>query len=132
MATAGTTFEGMDNIIGPAVYTGLQLVLYENAADSLSSTTVLANLTLPTGETGYAAITLSGVWSFSNGIVTYDHGTPDDPQYENTGASNWTNPIIGVAITDGTYILHYRDNSSPITMVPGLIFKVDISTLVAI
>lgn len=132
MAISGTTFEGRDSIIVPAVYTGLDLRLYTNTADSLTSSTVLANLTFPVG-TGYATFTLAGVWSSSNGVVTYDDGIPDNPEFENTGGSNWTGgDVVGAAITDGTFLLHFKDLSlGPVTMTPGRILEVDISTLVS-
>lgn len=135
MADSGTPFEGRDNIIVPRVYTTgtLDLRLYVNIADSLDPSTVLGDLTEPTG-TGYAPITLSGAYSVTNGVVTYDDGTPDDPEFENTeseGGSNWSQAITGVAMTDGTYILHFQDLLSSVTMTPGKKLKVDISTLVA-
>ena len=135
MADRGTTDEGQDSIIAARVYTAgsLQLRLYINTADSLSETTVFADLNEPTG-TGYAPITLSGVWTFNNGVVTYDHGTPDDPVFENTeagGGSNWSNPVTGVFMTDGTYVLHFQDLLTGVTMTPGKKLKVDVSTLIA-
>ena len=135
MAASGTPTEGRDFIISDRVYTTgtLDLRLYVNTADSLSATTVFANLTEPTG-TGYLPITLSGTFSETSGVVNYDHGTPDDPVFENTeagGGSNWSNPITGVAMTDGTYVLHFQDLVSSVTMTPGKKLKVDISTLIA-
>lgn len=135
MATSGTPNEGRDYIISDRVYTTgtLDLRLYVNTADSLSETTVFADLTEPTG-TGYAAITLSGSFSEADGIVTYDHGTPDDPVFENTeseGGSNWSQAITGVAMTDGTYVLHFQDLVTPVTMAPGYKLRVDVSTLIA-
>ena len=135
MATKGTTDEGQDSIIGARVYTTgtLQLRLYINTADSLSETTVFADMTEPTG-TNYAPIVLSGVFTFNNGVVTYDHGTPDDPFFENTepgSGSNWSNPITGVWMTNGSQVLHFQDLVTPVTMTPGKKLKVDISTLIA-
>lgn len=135
MATSGTPNEGRDNIISERVYTSstLELRLYVNLADSLSDTTVFADMTEPTG-TGYVPISLVGVFSESNGVVTYDHGTPDNPQFENTeagGGSNWSNPITGVFMTDGTYVLHFQDLTSSVTMTPGKKLEVDISSLIA-
>ena len=73
MATSGTPNEGRDGIISDRVYTSstLDLRLYTNTPDSLSSSTVFADLVEPTG-TGYAAISLTGVFSESAGVVTYD------------------------------------------------------------
>lgn len=130
MATSGTPFEGRDNIIGPAVYTGLQLVLYTNTKNSLTSSSVLADLTAPSG-TGYAAIPLSGTWSFSNGVVSYDHGSGTNPTFENTGGVSWTGDVTGAAISDGTYLLHFNDfASNPLTVVAGGQIEVDVSSLV--
>ena len=131
MATSGTSFEGRDNIIVPAVYTGLDLRLYTNTADSLTASSVFANLTFPSG-TGYATITLNGTWSSSNGVITYDHGTPDDPSW--TATDTWTGGnVVGIAITDATYLLHWKDLSlGPQTMTaasPPLV--VDLSTFIA-
>jgi len=129
MATNGTPFEGRDNIIATAVYTGLDLRLYTNTANSLTVSTILANLTFPSG-TGYATFTLSGTWSSTNGVVTYDDGTPDNPEFENTGVSNWTGDPTGAVITDGTFILHFKDFAlGTIVMTPGKVIEVDISTL---
>lgn len=130
MATNGTPYEGRDNIIVPGVYTGLDLRLYTNTLNSLNANTVLADLTYPVG-TGYATYTLSGVWTGTNGVVTYDDGTPDNPQFENTGGTDWTGAVTGAAITDGTYVLHFKDNAlGAITMTPGKIIEIDISTLI--
>jgi len=131
MATAGTPYEGRDNHIGPAVYTSsLQLGLYANTGDSLDSDTVLADLTQPSG-TGYALITLNGVWAFNNGVVTYDHGTPDNPRFTNSDASKWTNgDIVGAFITDGTYVVHFKDFTQVREMIVGAVLEVDVSTLI--
>lgn len=135
MATKGTPDEGQDNVLGARIYTTgtLQFRLYTNLADSLDESTVFADLTEPTG-TGYGPIVLSGVYSFNNGVVTYDHGTPDDPVFENTeseGGSNWSNPITGVFMTDGTYVLHFQDLVTSVTMTPGKKLQVDLSSLIA-
>lgn len=135
MATKGTPDEGQDDVIGTRLYTTgtLQLRLYTNLADSLDESTVFADLTEPTG-TGYAPIVLSGVWTFTDGVVTYDHGTPDDPVFENTesqGGSNWSNDITGVFMTDGIYVLHFQDLVTSVTMTPGYKIRVDLSTLIA-
>jgi hypothetical protein len=107
--------------------------LYVNTANSLDADTVFADLVEPTG-TGYAPITLSGVFSETDGVVTYDHGTPDDASFENTnaeGGDNWSQAITGVAMTDGTYVLHFQDLASPVTMTPGKKLTIDLSTLIA-
>ena len=132
MAIRGTPNEGRDNIISERVYTAntLDLRLYVNLPDSLSSTSVFADLVEPTG-TGYAPITLSSTWSEANGVVTYDGA---NPVFENTnpeGGANWSQDITGGAITDGTYILHFQDLLASETMTPGAKIEVDISSLVA-
>ncbi len=137
MATNGTPFEGRDNVIVPALYqaltdsASLQLFLYTNAADSLDSTTILSNLVDPSG-TGYSRKTLGGVWSGSNGIVTYDDGTPDDIIFENTGGGDWTPDITGAAILSSIYLLHFKDFAlGSITMTPGKQIRIDLSTLIS-
>jgi len=130
MATSGTPFEGRDNIVVPAVYTsgGLDLRLYTNTANSLSSTTVLADLTFPSG-TGYATITLSGNWGSSNGVITYDTNTT----FTNSGGTTWTGGnVIGSVITDGTYILHFKDLSSAVEMTAGTALQIDLSTFISV
>ncbi len=132
MPSSGTPNEGRDRIISDRVYTSgtLDLRLYVNLQDSLSDLTVFGDLVEPTG-TGYAPILLTGVFSELNGVVTYD----SNPIFENTepeGGSNWSNPITGVVMTDGTYILHFQDLiTSPVTMSPGYKIEVDLSTLIA-
>lgn len=129
MAIKGTPYEGRDNIIVPRVYTGLELRLYTNTANSLDASTVLADLTYPSG-TGYAPLSLAGVYSSTNGVVTYDDGTPDDPRF--TAGSNWTGgDVVGVVMTDGTYILHFKDlTAGPVTMLTSDVLIIDISTLI--
>lgn len=134
MATKGTPNQGRDQIIAPRVYTSLTLVLYTNAGGSLDDESAYADLTQPTG-TGYAPITLSGTWSSTDGVVTYDHGTPDDPAFENTHASNnWSAAVTGAAIIGGAgpYLLHFMDiPDGAMTMTPGKRLRVDLSSLVA-
>ena len=132
MATQGTTFEGRDNAIVPAFYVSgsLDMRLYTNTADSLSSTTVLANLTYPVGS-GYATYTLSGNWSSSSGVVTYDDGDPDNVIF--TAGDNWSAPVTGVAITDGTYLIHFKDLSlGSVTMTTGKALEIDLSTFISV
>jgi hypothetical protein len=132
MASSGTPLEGRDAIAARVYTSGLTLVLYTNTQDSLSSSTVLADLTFPTGD-GADAKTLSGTWSSSDGVVTYDDGTPDDPVFENTHASNnWSAAVTGAAIHDGTALWHFKDfDDGAITMTPGKKIRVDLSSLVA-
>lgn len=143
MATKGTPYEGRDRIIAPRVYSPgagavvHSLVAYCNLQNSLSDLSVYADLVQPTGN-GYAPITLSGVWSSSQGIVTYDHGTPDDPRWQNVDASlNWSQPVTGAAIVAtiggvGPYLVHFMDFADgPVTMTPQQRIVVNLSTLVA-
>ena len=132
MAVSGTPFEGRDNIVGPNVYTSaLQIRLYTNTKDSLGNSTVLADMTEPSG-TGYAAITLSGTFTTTNGVVDYDHGSGTNPVFENTGGVDWTGDVTGSFITDGVYVLHFKDFSSAAqTVVPGAQIEIDVSNLVS-
>jgi hypothetical protein len=134
MATWTTPFEGRDNIVAAQVYVSgnLDLRLYTNAADSLSATTVLADLTAPVGS-GYAIVTLAGSWSSSNGQVTYDHGTPDNVVW--TAADSWSGgDVVGIAMTDGTYVLHTKDLVlGPVTMTAASPpIEVDLSTFISV
>ena len=131
MATSGTPNEGRDFIISDRVYTSgtLDLRLYVNLADSLDASAVFADLVEPTG-TGYGPITLSGTFSESAGVVTYD----SNPQFENTnpgGGANWSQDITGVVMTDGIRILHFQDLTSPVTMTPGKKLTIDLTSLIA-
>jgi hypothetical protein len=134
VSTFGTPFEGRDNIIASAVYvTGsLDLRLYTNTKNSLTDATVLADLTYPVGL-GYAAYTLSGTWTANNGLVTYSDGSPVYVTFTNTDpADDWTGAVTGAAITDGTYVLHFKDFAAdPITLPAGQSIKVDVSTVVS-
>ena len=129
MAVSGTPMEGRDNIIAVNVYTGLDLRAYTNTANSLDSSTVFADLSEPSGS-GYAAISLDGAFSSTNGVVTYDAGTPDDERW--TAGDNWTGgDVVGTAITDGTYVLHFKDLSEgPVSMTTDKVLVVDISTII--
>ena len=133
MATSGAPFEGRDNYIVPAVYVSgsLDMRLYTNTSNSLSSTSVLADLTYPSGS-GYATTTLSGNWTSNSGVVTYDDGTPDNITF--TAGDDWTGgDVTGVAITDGTYLIHFKDLSlGPKTMTTGAALEVDLSTFVSV
>ncbi len=131
----GTPYQGRDRIIAPRVYiAGLQLVLYCNALNSLDDSSLYSALVQPTG-TGYAPITLNGVYASANGIVTYDHGTPDDPFWQNTHATlNWSQPVTGAAIIGGAgpYLLHFMDNpNGAITVTPQRKISVNLSTIVS-
>ena len=139
MADRGTPNEGRDRISDKVYDASTSLILYTNLQDSLDETTVYADLVQPTG-TGYAAIVMSGVWSENNGVVTYDHGTPDDVEFQNTnptGGANWSSNVTGAALIDDQSgvirILHFMDNPAAggITMTPGKRYRVDVSNLIA-
>ena len=134
MATSGTPHEGVDNIIIDA-YTGLQLILYTNAGNSLDRDSVLADLVEPANvditvaPNGYAAILLTGTWSSVNSVITYDHGTPDNPKFTNTGTTGSWDSCTGSAITDGTHILHFKDFGTPIALTLGGSLEIDVSSV---
>lgn len=136
MATNGTPHEGVDNVLINA-YTGLQLVLYTNTADSLDRDTVLADLVEPAAvdsnaeANGYAAISLTGTWSSSSSVITYDHGGGTNPSFQNTGVSEDWDTANGCAVTDGTYVLHFKDFSLSRALQVGEILEIDISSLVS-
>lgn len=135
MATSGTPHEGVDNLLISA-YTGLILLLYTNTGNSLDRDTVLADITEPSAlddggnDNGYAQITLSGTWSSTGSSITYDHGTPDNPVFTNTGVDGNWDPAIGSVITDGTYILHFKDFGTPVALTLGATLEIDISSAV--
>ncbi len=135
MATSGTPHEGVDNIL-IAAYTGLTMLLYTNTANTLDRDTVLADITEPSAlddggnDNGYAQITLSGVWASNLSSITYDHGTPDNPIFTNTGVEGNWDPAVGTIIHDGTYILHFKDFGSAIALTLGATLEIDVSSAV--
>lgn len=131
MAHKGTPNGGLQEI-GERVYVNgadFSLVAYTNSPDSLGANTVAADLVQPTVANGYAPITLNGTWAVdANGVVTYDHGTPDFPTW--TASGTWSAPVTGVAIISGSRVIHFRDvNDSGGTWVAanGRKLAVDIS-----
>ena len=136
MATNGSPHEGVAQILINA-YTGLQLILYTNTADSLDRDTVLADLVEPSAlddlsnPNGYAAISLTGTWSGNSGsIISYDHGTPDNPRFTNSGTSGVWDTVTGSAITDGSYVLHFKDFATARALALTAVLDIDISSLV--
>ena len=130
MATVGTPNGGLD-VIGDRVYVSgadFTLVAYQNAADSLGSSTVVADLTQPATANGYAPILLDGTWTVSNGVLGYTHSTPTHPKWNATGA--WGSDVIGVAIIFGTAVIHFKDLASPFTAAAGKTLQVDLDTVV--
>lgn len=133
MAVVGTPYAGLDDIGALAYVSGqLTLVAYTNTANSLGTSTLAANLTQPSTANGYAPITLSGTWSFNNGVITYIHGgaSPFDvnPGWAATGS--WSGIVTGVAIIRGTVCRHFKDLDSAFTAANLKKLVVDLSTVV--
>lgn len=144
MATEGTPAEGLqeigDRYVGPAAV-DLVLVAYHNAGDSLDDATVLADLTLPTVENGYAPIVLDGTWDTTNGILTYTHSSTlvdANPSLTGWAASGtWTaGAVNGVAILAQsgsplapTEVVHFHDLDAPFTAAAGKKLGIDLVTV---
>lgn len=133
MARSGTPKGGRDEIAERTYVNGADftLVAYTNTPNSLGDDSVAADLVQPSVANGYAPITLNGVWSSVNGIVEYDHGTPDNAEWIATGA--WSAPVTGAAIIYGSRIVHFRDyNDSGGSWVAsaGRKLQVDITNMV--
>ena len=130
MSTSGTPKEGLD-LIGTRVYidgADLTLVAYTNTADSLDADSVYSDLTQPTSSNGYAPILLNGTWTATDGIMTYVHSTPTNPQWDATGT--WSAVVTGVAIVSGTSTLvHFKDLTSAFTAASGKKLAVDLDTV---
>lgn len=111
MARRGTPKGGLDEIAERVYVNGadLTLVCYTNAANSLGPDTVAADLAQPTESAGYAPITLDGTWSSQDGIVTYEHNGPSDPDPVWTASGAWSEPVTGVALITGTRVVHFKD-----------------------
>lgn len=137
MASSGTPNEGRDRISDKVYDANTLLALYTNLAGSLDENTVFADLVEPTG-TGYARASMSGDWNETDGVVTYDHGTPDDVEFFNSnaiGGANWSLPVTGAALLDVrsgvTSILHFVDAPNAVTMTPQKRLRIDVSNLIA-
>lgn len=133
MARSGTPKGGLNEIAERVYVNGadLTLVAYTNTPDSLGPDSVAADLVQPTSANGYAPITLNGTWATNNGIVTYDHGTPDNPTWTATGT--WSAPVTGVAMIYGSRIMHFRDyndSGGSWTAADGRKLAVDVTNLV--
>jgi len=127
MATSGTPNSGL-NQIGAWVYVAnaMSLVCYTNTANSLSDTTVYADLVQPAVANGYAPITLTGAnWTVTNGVMTYN----TDPQWSATGT--WGATVTGVAILYSTTLMHFKDLTAPFIAASGGKLKIDLTTIVA-
>jgi hypothetical protein len=134
MAVVGTPNSGLDDIGALAYVSGaLTLVAYTNTANSLSSTTVAADLTQPSSANGYAPIVLDGTWSFSNGVITYVHSAGPNNFSGNPGwqaSGSWSGIVTGVAIIRGTSCRHFKDLDSAFTASNLKKLVVDLSTVV--
>ena len=109
MARSGTPRGGLDEIAERTYVNGADftLVAYTNTPNSLGDDSVAADLVQPPEENGYAPVVLNGVWASEDGVVTYDHGTPDDPGWVATGP--WSAPVTGAALIYGTRLVHFKD-----------------------
>lgn len=135
MATQGTTNGGLDDVSALAYVSGaLTLIGYTNAADSLSATTVAADLTQPNSTNGYAPITLDGTWTSVNGILTYVHSAGPNNFGGNPGwqaSGSWSGIVIGVAIIRGSVCRHFKDLSEPFTAANLRKLVVDLASVLA-
>jgi hypothetical protein len=132
MATAGTPNLGLDEV-GRSAYTNhadYTLVAYTNARNSLGALTDATDLVQPDVLNGYSPILLDGVWSSTNGDVTYVHpGANPYPRWTATGS--WNLPVTGVAIVSGATVLHFMDLSTAnFVPVNGSWLQVDLATIV--
>eukprot|EP00919_Chromeraceae_sp_WS-2016_P077287 GHVR01182982.1.p2 GENE.GHVR01182982.1~~GHVR01182982.1.p2 ORF type:complete len:134 (+),score=9.07 GHVR01182982.1:1109-1510(+) len=133
MASSGTANEGIDAVIAERVYISggdLILIVYTNAADSLESDSVRADLVSVSQANGYAPITLDGTWSSTDGIVTYTHSTPTNPTWTATGT--WSATVTGVAIIDNptSSLLHWKDLDTPFVAAANRKLAIDIATII--
>lgn len=129
MATQGSPYGGLDDIASLAYVSGaLTLVCYTNTANSLSESTVAANLTQPSTANGYAPIVLDGTWSSVNGILTYQHSSGTHPTWTATGS--WSATVTGVAIIRGLTVRHFRDLSAAFVASAGRKLAVDLDTVI--
>lgn len=129
MASVGTPASGLDDIASLAYVSGaLTLVAYTNTPNSLSSTTVAADLNQPTTVNGYAPIVLDGTWSSSGGVVTYLHSTPTNPYWLALGA--WSANVTGVAIIRGSTCRHFKDLGSAFIAAAGKKLEIDLNSVV--
>jgi len=134
MASQGTPDGGLDDI-GALAYTSglLTLVGYTNTAGSLSNVTVVADLTQPTTSNGYAPILLDGVWSETNGVLTYVHSAgannfSGNPGWQATGV--WSATVNGIALIHGTKVRHFMDLSIPFVAANLKKLVADLSTVI--
>lgn len=138
MADFGTPHEGVDNILLNAYTSGgtvdgdLTLVLYTNTSNSLTRSSVYADLTQPDNAAeGYAVITLDGTWSANNSEISYVHSTPTNPIFTNNGGGDDWDAATGSAICDGAFVLHFKDFGNSITVTNGGTLEIDVSSITA-
>lgn len=130
MATVGTPTGGRNEILTAAYpnHADYTLVAYTNTANSLSSSSVAADLTQPATAAGYAAITLDGTWSVDNGVATYVHSTPTYPRW--TASGSWGGvTVTGIAIVYDTVLMHFKDLAAGWVPVANRILEVDVNTI---
>ena len=133
---AGFTPNEGEHLIANLIYknadvdrgTGLQLGLLTNTIGSLDETSVLADVTEPTGGS-YARKTLTdGSWTVTNDNAVYAQQT-----FTATGGA-YSADVTGYFVaTTGTApkLLHVEFDSAARTMVEGADYNVDLSNTVA-
>lgn len=132
MATQGTPSSGLAELAKRTYFDGadLELVLYTNPFGSLGPLTAASDLRQPPLANGYQPIILTGVWDFTNGIVTYTHPGGGDPKFLPTGA--WgPDPVNGAALVFGSLCIHFDDFLNAYIAVPGKSCPVSITDLVS-
>ena len=106
------------------------LVAYTNTADSLSDTSVYADITEPASANGYAPILLDGTWSSTNGVITYVHSTPTHPSWAATGG--WGATVTGVAIVyNSATLVHWKDLDVAFSAADGKRLEIDLDTVIS-
>lgn len=127
---AGTPEEGQQSIGLDASLSSsfaLRLKLYTNTIGTLTTTSVLADVTEAdiTNHPGYPAtgrlLNLANFSVDADGTITYVPGEVF------TATAPWTS-VTGAAITDGTRLRHYSDFASPITLTTGQAIRIQMIT----
>lgn len=124
---AGFTPNEGENNIANIIFNGanLQIGLFTNNPASLSETTVLANITEPTTQGGYARQTLTaGNWTISSGQATYPQIT-----FQPSG-NDYSSPVYGyfIVTTAGTPVLRHvhDDPNGPRTITDGVPYRINL------
>ena len=130
MATSGTPNGGLDEIATRSHVSGADftLVAYQNAADSLGATTVVADLVQPASANGYAPIVLDGTWSVTNGVLGYTHSVGLHPTWNATGT--WGGAVNGTAVIYNAIVIHFKDLDTPFTAAAAKSLSIDLDTVV--